>query len=99
MRFKANGGGLDISLRELVLAVALLLGMGNSIGLLNVKDEDRFTATEAALLVDRVGDLELDMKEHDVEIQEAGKILQLIRREHSWMQGREFEGATKEKVE
>lgn len=93
-----NGGGLDISLKETLIAVALLLGAGNSIGILSVDDGDRFTSTEAALLEAKVSALEMHMEEHDkkpyhgvvgVKLGELYEQMRSLRREHNWIQRKE----------
>lgn len=89
-----NGGGLDVSLKEALIAVALLLGAGNSIGLLSVDDNDRFTSTEAALLSAKVDALEIHMQEHHnksyhgdvgVRLGELYEQMRSLRREYNWI--------------
>jgi hypothetical protein len=106
MRFKVNGGGLEITLRELLLAVALLLGVGNSMGLLKIDDKDRFTGAQAEIFEIRIKKLETNMEKHvseewhgpaGVQVGEVKMQLKTLRREVNWMQGREFEGTEREK--
>jgi len=98
--FKANGGGLDISLKELAIGVAVVLGVGNGIGLYRVDDKDRFTASQSELLDQKIEHIMKDLEAHKKlkwhgnvgsDLSEMREKIQSMRREHTWMTGKELE--------